>query len=162
MILLITEDDCLADTLAEKFLNWGMRLARRRGIDEGRSLFSSSKVAMVLLDVRRGGKETVERLIKLNSIAKIPPVVLLNKSDNIQVSMAGMRAGAADELTEPFCTETIKHKVIELGHGAVRTKKKRGLFAAFSAAMAAAAMAQGGEFDAAIEIYNDLDKHDKP
>ena len=155
MVLLITNDDALAGTLGERFLRWGMGLIRRRAIEDASQAMDSASV--VLLDVRAGGREVIERFKAMVNSNAVPPVLLLNRPDNITVSMAGMRAGAADELTEPFCAETLREKIIEVGRMHSR-KRKRSIYAAFTAAMSAAAMAQGGEFEAAVELYNDFDQ----
>lgn len=165
MLLLVTADDGLAETLSERFVGWGIRSVRKHGIDAAAGLFGSTTVEVVLLDVRARGNETIERLKSIKREGLWPQVLLLNKADNIQVSIAGMRAGAADEITEPFCIETLKRKIIYAGHvsakqRAAQPKKRRSLFAEFTAAMSAAAMAHGGEFDAALEMYNDYDKDD--
>lgn len=157
MVLLITNDDALAGTLGEKILRWGMELVRKQAIEDASQVFGA--VSIVLLDVRAGGREVIEQFKALGIKTGGPNIVLLNRPDNITVSMAGMHAGATDELTEPFCAETLKQKILEADLMQSKNKRsRRSIFEAFSAAMSAAAMAHGGEFETALELYEDYDR----
>ncbi|MCL7487607.1 MAG: response regulator [Desulfobulbaceae bacterium] len=74
-------------------------------------------------------------------------VVLINYSDNVNASMAGMRAGASDDLTVPFDMEKLKRKVVEACH---RSRKKsvvrhrRSLQKLFEDSMSAVALPRPG------------------
>lgn len=159
MLLLITHDDFLAEALGERFLKWGFTYERQRVVHEAADSFGPASV--VLLDVREKGGEIIEQFRRASLVDGRPRLLLLNRAGNIPVSRAGMRAGAVDEITEPFCSEMLKKKLLEAGELGTQPQKK-GLFAAFSAAMAAAAMAHGGEFEAAIEMIKDNDAPPRP
>lgn len=87
-------------------------------------------------------------------------VVLINKPDNVAASIAGMKAGASDEVIVPFDIDTLKAIINDasIRAQADRTKKRgRTLLSRFSEAMMAATFAQAGDFDGAMNMLGDPD-----
>jgi len=74
--------------------------------------------------------------------------------------MAGMQAGAADEITVPIDTDTLRATIASVC-STRKTKRKRSIFKMFGDAMAAVAFAQAGEFDTAVDLL-DGPKRDNP
>ncbi|MBU0728753.1 MAG: hypothetical protein KKE17_09145 [Proteobacteria bacterium] len=67
-------------------------------------------IDVVLLDIRCTPEKAVRFLHRLRQKSKYVEVILLNTSDRVNASMDGMQAGASDELTVPFDTDTLKKK----------------------------------------------------
>jgi DNA-binding response OmpR family regulator len=74
--------------------------------------------------------------------------------------MAGMRAGASDELTVPFDMEALRRKMAEAfrrSRARKARKHRHPLVTAFEDAMSAAAFAESGEFETAREMLSSSD-----
>ena len=154
-LLILTSDERLMATLGAKLQGWGVHVHQ---FDLWRSSsLPGNIIDVVLVDIRT---HTEDALQWLNSIRKEIPLVetvLINSSANISASMAGMRAGASEELIVPFDTETLR-KTISAACDRSKTrqkkKKRRPLFAVFGEAMSAATFAQAGEYETALDILN--------
>jgi len=84
-------------------------------------------------------------------------VVLINKPDNVVASIAGMKAGAVDEIIVPFDTgalKTIVSDAFERVQKARAKMAKKTLLTRFSEAMMAATFAQAGDFDGALDMLD--------
>ncbi|MCX5876473.1 MAG: hypothetical protein NT087_09335 [Deltaproteobacteria bacterium] len=117
---------------------------------------------IVLLDIRQTGNEGPHPLLAIREKMPAAEIILINRPDNIPLSIAGMQAGAADELIAPFDTSTLKNSI---SAALARWKKRQGkktLFQRFGDAMAAATFAQAGEFDTAIAMLDSEEEAPRP
>lgn len=154
-LLIITSDETLVETLSGKLQEWGVAVYR----DEiGQAPAGPDKIIdVILVDVRHQAETALHRLNSILGDLPTTETILINSLANISSSMAGMRAGASDELIVPFDTETLRQKVnAACSHSRKRRKKKtrRSLFDVFGEAMSAATFAQAGEFETAIDMLN--------
>lgn len=154
-LLIITNDETLVKTLGGKLQEWGAFVYH---YEPGyASIMPEKMIDVILVDVRSHTEEVLQRLSCILGEMPFTETILINSSNNISASMAGMRAGASDELTVPFDTEKLK-KVLNAAFGRSRNrqknKKRRSLFAVFGEAMSAATFAQAGEFEMARDILN--------
>ncbi|MFA6497725.1 MAG: hypothetical protein WC256_13170 [Desulfurivibrionaceae bacterium] len=156
--LIVSSDAGFAETMRGLLQGWGMTVAL-----SGESTPAPLPgTEIVLLDIRQANNEGVHPLLAIREKMPAAEVILINRPDNIPLSIAGMQAGAADELIAPFDTSTLKNTI----SAALRRRKKRqgkkSLFQRFGDAMAAATFAQAGEFDTALSMLDDDENKNLP
>lgn len=148
-LLIVTNDGALREVLGGKLRQWGASV-HHHDPEEGQAMLARA-VDVILVDVRHHAEMMLSGLGGIREAMPFAEMVLINSSDNVNASMAGMRAGASDELTVPFDMEALKQKMID----ACRRSRKRhaknmgSLLTVFEDAMSAAAFAEAGEFDTA-------------
>jgi DNA-binding NtrC family response regulator len=156
--LIVSSDAGFAETMQTLLRSWGLTVA----LSEESALPSFPEAEIVLLDIRRDMSDGLSLLPALRETMPAAEVILINRPDNISRSIAGMQAGAADELIAPFDTEALKNAIT----AALRRRKKRqgkkSLFQRFGDAMAAATFAQAGEFDTAIAMLDGKEEEKQP
>ncbi len=155
--LIVSSDAGFAETMKALLQAWGMTVAL-----SGESTPPPTGTEIVLLDIRMASNEGMHPLLAIREKMPAAEIILINRPDNISLSIAGMQAGAADELIAPFDTSTLKNSI---SAALVRWKKRQGkksLFQRFGDAMAAATFAQAGEFDTAIAMLDGEEETPRP
>lgn len=156
--LIVSSDAGFAETMKALLQRWGMAVELIGDPTHPPPLGAE----IVLLDIRQDNSEGLTLLLAIREKMPEAEVLLINRPDNIPLSIAGMQAGAADELIAPFDTGTLKNTIA----AALRRRKKRQgkktLFRRFGEAMVAATFAQAGEFDTAIALLNDQEEEVHP
>jgi len=154
--LIVSNDAGFAETMQALLQGWGMTVAL-----SGESA-PPPETEIVLLDIRQASNEGPHPLLAIREKMPAAEIILINRPDNIPLSIAGMQAGAADELIAPFDTSTLKNSIsAALGRWKKRQGKKS-LFQRFGDAMAAATFAQAGEFDTAIAMLDGKEEAPRP
>jgi DNA-binding NtrC family response regulator len=155
--LIVSGDAGFAETMKGLLQGWGMTVAL-----SGESAPPPPGTEIVLLDIRQASNDGAHPLLAIREKMPAAEVILINRPDNIPLSIAGMQAGAADELIAPFDTNTLKNTI----SAALRRKKtrqgKKSLLQRFGDAMAAATFAQAGEFDTAIAMLDSKEDENHP
>ena len=150
--LIVSNDAGFAETVQTRLQGWNLTVALSEGSANALSLGAEAEI--VLLDIRQTSNEGPHPLLAIREKIPAAEIILINRPDNIPLSIAGMQAGAADELIAPFDTSTLKNTI----SAALRRRKKRqgkkSLFQRFGDAMAAATFAQAGEFDTALSMLD--------
>lgn len=155
--VIITGDEILLRTLGGKLQEWGNRVLHYDPFHP--SALPQEAISVAMVDVRRNAQETLKRFSSLRRDMPFAETILINNDGNISASMAGMRAGASDELTVPFDMKGLKKAV---NAACLRSKKLqekmkwRPLLDFFEKTMTAATFAQAGEFETAISIVDDI------
>lgn len=157
--MILTSDKGLLTTLGGKLETWGKQVLHN---EPGQPFHPGGKaVVAALVDVRRNATETLSHLTGIRSKFPLAEIVLINTEGNISASMAGMRAGAGDEVTTPFDMKALKKAVLA---ACQRGRKKQGrmkrnpLARFFEKTMKAATFAEEGEFDTAITMMGEQEK----
>jgi len=157
--LIVSNDAGFAETVQTRLQGWNLTVALSEGSANALSLGAEAEI--VLLDIRQENSGWLTRLLTIREKMPGAEIILINRPDNVSLSIAGMQAGAADELIAPFDTGTLHNAV----SAALRRRKKRqgkkSLFRRFGEAMAAATFAQAGEFDTAIAMLDSEEDEDK-
>ena len=156
--LIVSSDAGFAETMRGLLQGWGMTVA----LSEESTPAPLPETEIVLLDIRQASNEGPHPLLAIREKMPAAEVILINRPNNIPLSIAGMQAGAADELIAPFDTSTLKNSI----SAALRRRKKRqgkkSLFQRFGDAMAAATFAQAGEFDTALSMMDGDENTNRP
>ncbi len=148
--LIVSSDAGFAETMQARLQEWDLTVALSGGLAQPLPLGAE----IVLLDIRQDNNEMLNFLLSIRERMPAAEVILINRPDNIPLSIAGMQAGAADELIAPFDTSTLKNTIsAALGRWKKRQGKKS-LLQRFGDAMAAATFAQAGEFDTALSMLD--------
>jgi DNA-binding NtrC family response regulator len=154
--LIVSSDAGFAETMMSRLQGWGLAVA----LSGDSSPPPGTEI--VLLDLRQASNEEAHPLLAIKEKIPEAEVILINRPDNIPLSIAGMQAGATDELIAPFDTDTLKNAISE----ALRRRKKRqgnkSLLQRFGDAMAAATFAQAGEFDTALSLLDGEEEAPRP
>lgn len=76
---------------------------------------SRHDVDVVLLDMRypQDGEFALKALARVKRLRPFAEVIVLSRSENIGLSMEGMRQGASDDITVPFDFETLVARIEE-------------------------------------------------
>lgn len=155
IVLIESNDSVFAEKIAKTLDQWGFR-HQQLGADTESDL-SKEEGDVVLLDVRDLADDAFGQVYSTRQQFAGVEVVLINKPDNVVASIAGMKAGAVDEIIVPFDTGTLKTIITE-AYGRVQAarekKSKKPLLARFSDAMLAATFAQAGDFKGALEFMD--------
>ena len=156
--LIVSSDAGFAETMQARLQEWDLTVALSGGLAHLLPLGAE----IVLLDIRQDNNEMLNLLLSIRERMPAAEVILINRPDNIPLSIAGMQAGAADELIAPFDTSTLKNTIsAALGRWKKRQGKKS-LFQRFGDAMAAATFAQAGEFDTALSMLDSEEEETLP
>jgi len=154
--LIVSNDAGFAETMQVLLQGWGLTvvLAEESAPPPGTEI--------VLLDIRQAGNEGPHPLLAIREKMPAAEVILINRPDNIPLSIAGMQAGAADELIAPFDTSTLKNSISAALGRRKKRQGKKSLLQRFGDAMAAATFAQAGEFDTAIAMLDSKEEAPRP
>lgn len=153
MVLIESRDSLFAEKIGQTLGQWGVShhlvgsdLGDDPAVREG---------DVALLDIRAMAEEAFGQVHSLSHRYPGVEVVLINRPDNVVASIAGMKAGAVDEVIVPFDTGLLQG-VITAAWGrreAARQKsRKKPFMTRFSEAMMAATFAQAGDFEGALDL----------
>ena len=155
--LIVSSDAGFAETMQTLLQGWGMTVALSE-----ESTPPTPETEIVLLDIRQASNEGVHPLLACRKKMPAAEIILINRPDNIPLSIAGMQAGAADELIAPFDTTTLKNTISAALGRRKKRQGKKSLFQRFGDTMAAATFAQAGEFDTAIAMLDGEEETPRP
>lgn len=157
-VFLETGDYNFAQTLKKTFSLWGFGLFHHNTEQDAVVLMEQEHIDVALLDIRLSPDTSLSLLKHIRENRPGAEIILINSHDNIRSSIVAMQAGANDEIIVPCDTGILKKKITEAFKRRKKLlHKKRGLsfMEMFSESMSAAAFAQAGEFDAAIDYMSD-------
>lgn len=148
--LIVSGDASFAETMQGLLQGWGMTVA----LSGEAALLPDMGAEIVLLDIRQASTEKAHPLLAIREKIPEAEVILINRPDNIPLSIAGMQAGATDELIAPFDTNSLKNSISAALGRRKKRQGKKSLLRRFGDAMAAATFAQAGEFDTALSLLD--------
>lgn len=160
LVLIGTEDASFAGKIGKTIEQWGLRHLLLGSESENELRGDEGDVA--LLDIRDLADGTVGQIRAIRQRHPGVEVVLINKPDNVAASIAGMKAGAVDEILVPVDTgalQTIVNEACARRQAARKQKSKKPLLTRFSEAMMAATFAQAGDFEGALDMLDSSNAH---
>lgn len=163
VIFIDTTDDIFAEKLSSTLGEWGLSVLRRCDELSPFETLQNNKVDVVLLDIRQQSDNELKLLSDIKKRLPDIEVILLNRADNIKISMAGMQAGADDEIIAPCDSGIIKKKITDAcsrRNKRLNKRGKRSILDMFSDAMTAATFAQAGEFETAVDFIKNEQQGD--
>lgn len=160
LVLIETRDLLFAEKIGKTLGQWGVSL-HHLGNDLGEEP-GKGEGDVALLDIREMVDEAFGRVYGLRSRFPGVEVVLINRPDNVVASIAGMKAGAVDEVIVPFDTGLLRGIITAAccrREAARRQQRKKPLMTRFSEAMMAATFAQAGDFEGALDLMEGPGPH---
>lgn len=149
--LIASSDATFAETMEALLQRWGMKVELSGGSKHPLPL----EAEIVLLDIRQDNSSGLSFLLSIREKMPEAEIILINRPDNIKQSIAGMQAGAADEIIAPFDTNALKNIISAALRRREERKGKKSLLRRFGEAMTAATFAQAGEFDTAVALLDE-------
>jgi two-component system copper resistance phosphate regulon response regulator CusR len=101
-LLLVEDDQAIADAIEPGLHEQGMRVAHARTFAEGRVRATRSQFDVIILDVMLPGGSGFELCRDLRKRGIVAPILMLTARDAVPDRVAGLEAGADDYLTKPF------------------------------------------------------------
>jgi len=150
--LIVSSDAGFAETMQDLLQSWGMAVALSGGPTDSPLPWP---VEIVLLDIRQSNIQGFTLVPAIREKMPAAEIILINQPDNIPLSIAGMQAGATDELIAPFDTGVLKNTI----SAALRRRKKR---QEKIGALAAAPFALPGEFGPALALLDEPEEDPLP
>jgi len=149
--LIASSDATFAETMEALLQRWGMKVELSGGSKHPLPM----EAEIVLLDIRQDNSSGLSFLLSIREKMPEAEIILINRPDNIKQSIAGMQAGAADEIIAPFDTNALKNIISAALRRREKRKGKKSLLRRFGEAMTAATFAQAGEFDTAVALLDE-------
>ncbi len=150
-----TNDARFAEKIGKTIDQWGFRHLLLGS--EAESELRDEEGDVALLDIRDLAEDTFAQVRAISERYPGIELVLINKPDNVAASIAGMKAGAADEIMVPVDTgvlQTIVNEACSRRQAGRRQKQKKPLLTRFSEVMMAATFAQAGDFEGALDLLD--------
>jgi two-component system NtrC family response regulator len=104
VVLVIEDKKSMAEMLARTLEEEGYRAVTAPGGEEGLALAQTSRVDLVLTDLKLPGISGLEALKKLKEKRPLLPVIMMTAFGSIETAVEAVKAGAYDFLTKPFDT----------------------------------------------------------
>ena len=152
-LLVIESDRSFRRSLCRRLSGVPIQVFESDGNAGLKKTIKQHKIDVVLLSL--GGLKE-EGLALLRQIKRFNPpteVILLNGGAQVSLSIEGMKLGAFDDFFVPFDVKKLIDRIKDAyGRKTRKEGSKKSLFQRYQDAMAAAAFAEAGEPDAAIEF----------
>ncbi|WP_038145369.1 response regulator transcription factor [Thioclava atlantica] len=101
-MLLVEDNDELAETILDRLRSEGHSVDREINGDEANDLLRFSSFDIVLLDINLPGRSGYEVLRSMRSRGDATPVIVLTARSEIDDRVVGLDAGADDYMIKPF------------------------------------------------------------
>ncbi len=154
-VQIVSRDAAFAASIGDRLHGWGLEVAVET--DAAPPAPAGAGPDVVLLDVRRPEATLLGWLAAAKRALPALEVILLVQPGSVAVSIAGMRAGASDELATPFDLKALRRAL----RAAVRRRRRRlaragtSLLGRLERAMTAVAFAEEGEHATARELLGE-------
>lgn len=132
--------------------------------EEGFRVYESCQPAAIITTLRRKSIDAAllgldglkrEGLSLFNLIKSVQPrveIITINSSDQLQLSIEGMKLGAFDDFITPFDVDAVIRRTGEAcNHSRAKAKRGKSILQRYREAMVAAAFAEAGAPDLALE-----------
>ena len=112
-VLIIETDADFLDHLTQRLKADGFSVVATDDAEEGMRIACADNVQVVLLGLSSSQQEDVRTLGDLRSACPDSSIIVINRSDNLQLSMEAMRLGVFHEVTPPIDVEELEQKLRE-------------------------------------------------
>ena len=110
-ILVVDDDVELCEMLATYLANHGFMVYTANNSKEIELRISSSRIDLILLDIKLGNEDGIEICEKLRDNHNVP-IIFVSTLSSDQQRVAGYAVGADDYIAKPFNPELLLQKVI--------------------------------------------------
>lgn len=112
-LMIIEDDETLADMLCETLEKWHYEAVRARQFDKLLQEFIDEKPQLVLLDINLPYHDGFYWCGKIRQISKVPIIYISSRDDDRDKIMA-VAQGGDDYVQKPFCMELLRAKIAAL------------------------------------------------
>lgn len=113
-ILIIDDKEKLCQSLAQNFKQLRYNVFYALNSESAIEIFSKNEINVVLLDVLLGQESGIDVLLKLQTINKSVPVIMITGYASIDSAVTSMKIGAFDYVKKPLIFENLL-KIVENG-----------------------------------------------
>lgn len=162
-VLLVETDSVFRRNLSQQLRLKDLRVFEAEQQDDARRILTRKNIDVVLVGIanlKREGVAVVEMIKKLKPLTE---VIVLNRIEQITLSIESMKHGAFDEFMVPFDLQALLQRIRDAFK--VKGEREKGqpsLLKLYRKVMAAAAFAEEGEADIAREILNEPETPSDP
>jgi len=116
-ILLVEDDQTLAEITAFRLELLGYRVAMSRSVDETHQRLADELPDVIILDLAIAGGEGIELLNRLSNDQRTGhvPVMVFSTSADLEDVQRAYNAGAAEYLVTPYDPANLEQKIERLG-----------------------------------------------
>lgn len=108
-VLLIDDDERLAEVLAYGMQQQGRDVTVRHSVDDGlTSMAEEPPFDAVITDLRMPGRDGLELVHEVCSRDNHPPIIVLTAHGSVDAAVEAMKTGAADFLSKPVSRDVLK------------------------------------------------------
>ena len=120
-LLIVEADTLFRQSLAGRLPDRGWKISFAGRQDEAKKMVKRKGVDVVLLGINTLKNEGVEILKMIKKIHPLTEVIIINSSEQIVLSIEGMKLGAFDDFLVPFDIDSLIRRIQD----ACRQKKQR-------------------------------------
>ena len=152
-VLIVEMNKKFRKDLAKRLNQFGYKTFEAENSTDTERIIKQKKIDVVVLGINRFGRGGLSILEMIGEKSPSAKVILLNDSENIFLSIAGMKLGAFDDLLLPVDLEALRKRIEEAYQKKKEEQKaKLSLSRRCQDLMVAATFAEAGDDKTALEI----------
>ena len=152
-LLIIESDRFFGNSLVRRLTdeNWQILLADR--LSDAKKIVKRKNIDVVVLGLNTLKREGLAILKMIKKTRPLTEVIIINSSEQIALSIEGMKLGAFDDFMVPFDLDSLRLRIQDACQQKKHKEKaKKSLLDRYRDIMIAATFAEAGESDMAIEF----------
>lgn len=152
-VLIVEMNKKFRKDLAKRLNQFGYKTFEAENSTDTERIIKQKKIDVVVLGINRFGRGGLSILEMIGEKSPSAKVILLNDSENIFLSIAGMKLGAFDDLLLPVDLEALRKRIEDAYQKKKKEQKaKLSLSRRCQDLMVAATFAEAGDDKTALEI----------
>jgi DNA-binding NtrC family response regulator len=152
-VLLVDTDSVFRRNLSRQLQLKELRVFEAARKDDVQRIISRGNIDVVLVGLANLKREGISILELVKKLRPLTQVIVLNRIEQISLSIESMKHGAFDEFMVPFDLQALLKRIRDaFTLKSDRSRAKSSLLRLYRKAMTAAAFAEAGEADFAREI----------
>ena len=110
-VLLVDDEKEFLETLVKRLKRRNLNILEAGSGEKAIDIMKTSKVDVVVLDVRMPGIDGIETLREIKKINPLAEVIMLTGHASVEVAIEGMELGAFDYLMKPMEIDDLLYKL---------------------------------------------------
>nr|MBC8361909.1 response regulator [Candidatus Desulfatibia profunda] len=151
--MIIESDHMFGNNLVQRLTNetWQILFADR--LSDAKKIVKRKNIDVVVLGLNAMKREGLAILKMIKKIRPFTEVIIINSSEQIALSIEGMKLGAFDDFMVPFDIDSLRIRIQDAWQQKKQKETaKKSLLDRYRDIMIAATFAEAGESDMAIEF----------
>ncbi len=162
-VLLVETDSVFRHNLSQQLRLKDLRVFEAERKDDARRILTRKNIDVVLVGIANLKKEGIAVVEMIKRLRPLTEVIVLNRIEQITLSIESMKHGVFDEFMVPFDLQALLQRIRDAFK--IKDEREKGqasLLKFYRRVMAAAAFAEEGEADFAREILKEPDTSRDP